>query len=98
MRFKGEHLVMKFLNTSQSKLRIQQTRYTEQKGSTGISVCSLLKGPIDSLFLSNAIATAQSDLRVYEDNVVLIPDNEPRNVEVIKQIEKYINENFDVVI
>ena len=55
-------------------------------------------GPIDSLFLSNAIATAQPDLRVYEDNVVLIPDNEPRNVEVIKQIEKYINENFDVVI
>lgn len=58
----------------------------------------VVEGPIDSLFLSNAIATAQSDLRVYEDNVVLIPDNEPRNAEVIKQIEKYINENFDVVI
>ena len=58
----------------------------------------VVEGPIDSLFLFNSIATAQSDLRVYKDNVVLIPDNEPRNAEVIKQIEKYINENFDVVI
>ena len=58
----------------------------------------VVEGPIDSLFLFNSIATAQSDLRVYKDNVVLIPDNEPRNAEVIKQIQKYINENFDVVI
>ena len=58
----------------------------------------VVEGPIDSLFLFNSIATAQSDLRVYKDNVVLIPDNEPRNAEVIKQIDKYINENFDVVI
>jgi exopolyphosphatase/pppGpp-phosphohydrolase len=35
---------------------------------------------------------------VYKDNVVLIPDNEPRNLEIVKQIEKYINENFQVVI
>ena len=28
----------------------------------------------------------------------LIPDNEPRNLEIVKQIEKYINENFQVVI
>lgn len=58
----------------------------------------VVEGPIDSLFVDNCLATAQSDLRIYKDNVVLIPDNEPRNVEVVKQIEKYINENFDVVI
>ena len=28
----------------------------------------------------------------------MIPDNEPRNKEVIKQIEKYINEKYNVVI
>jgi hypothetical protein len=28
----------------------------------------------------------------------LIPDNEPRNKEVVKQIEKYINEKYNVVI
>jgi exopolyphosphatase/pppGpp-phosphohydrolase len=28
----------------------------------------------------------------------LVPDNEPRNFEIVKQIEKYIDENFQVVI
>ena len=60
-------------------------------------VC-VFEGPIDSLFIDNSIATAQSDLRVYKDNVVLVPDNEPRNFEIVKQIEKYIEENFEVVI
>ena len=27
-----------------------------------------------------------------------MPDNEPRNFEIVKQIEKYIEENFEVVI
>lgn len=58
----------------------------------------VVEGPIDSLFLDNCVATAQSDLRIYKKNVVLIPDNEPRNKEVVAQIEKYINENFEVVI
>ena len=59
----------------------------------------VVEGPLDSLFLDNAIATAQSDLRVANKEVsVLIPDNEPRNKEVVKQIEKYINEKYNVVI
>ena len=58
----------------------------------------VVEGPIDSLFLDNCIATAQSDLRVKGDRVVLIPDNEPRNEQVIKQVNRYIDENYDVVI
>ena len=58
----------------------------------------VVEGPIDSLFLDNCIATAQSDLRVKGDRVVLIPDNEPRNEQVIKQVSRYIDENYDVVI
>ena len=59
----------------------------------------VVEGPIDSLFLDNCIATAQSDLRIRNKDVaVLIPDNEPRNLEVVKQIEKYINEGYRVVI
>ena len=58
----------------------------------------VVEGPIDSLFLDNCIATAQSDLRVGGDDVVLIPDNEPRNNEVVKQVKTYIDGNYNVVI
>ena len=43
-------------------------------------------------------STAQSDLRVNGNDVVLIPDNEPRNNEVVKQVKTYIESNFNVVI
>ena len=60
----------------------------------------VVEGPIDSLFIPNCIAVAQSDLRVpqYKDKAVLVPDNEPRNKEVIKQVEKAIDENYRVVV
>ena len=60
----------------------------------------VVEGPIDSLFLDNCIATAQSDLRLKnrKDNIVLIPDNEPRNEQIVKQIEKFINNNYSVVL
>ena len=58
----------------------------------------VVEGPIDSLFLDNCIATAQSDLRVGGEDVVLIPDNEPRNNEVVKQVKTYIDDNYNVVI
>ena len=60
----------------------------------------VVEGPIDSLFLDNCIATAQSDLRISykKQNVVLIPDNEPRNKEIVKQIEKFIDEHYSVVL
>tara|TARA_B110000483_G_scaffold242696_1_gene329373 strand:- start:1650 stop:2459 length:810 start_codon:yes stop_codon:yes gene_type:complete len=65
--------------------------------STNIHV---VEGPIDSLFLQNGIAVAQSDLRLpnFKDKAVLIPDNEPRNIEVCKQIEKFIDEDYSVCI
>ena len=60
----------------------------------------VVEGPIDSLFLENCIATAQSDLRIKnkKDNVILIPDNEPRNKEIVKQIERFINDGYSVVL
>jgi hypothetical protein len=60
----------------------------------------VVEGPIDSLFIPNCIAVAQSDLRVpkYKDNAVLIPDNEPRNKEICKQISKWIDEGYRVVL
>lgn len=58
----------------------------------------VVEGPFDSLFLKNSIAVAQSDLRVpqYKDNAILVPDNEPRNPEICKQIERCINDGYRV--
>jgi len=61
------------------------------------------EGPIDSLFLDNAVATADANLtsivNVLDKNkVVLVYDNEPRNKDIVKQIEKAIDEHFKVVI
>ena len=61
------------------------------------------EGPIDSLFLDNAVATADSNLTsitkvLPKENVVLIYDNEPRNKEIVKQMEKAIDEHYKVVI
>ena len=60
----------------------------------------IVEGPIDSLFIPNCIAVAQSDMRVpqYKDKAILVPDNEPRNREVTKQIENAIDEGYRVVV
>jgi hypothetical protein len=60
------------------------------------------EGPIDSMFIDNCIATADANLSsakgVIENknNMTLIFDNEPRNLSLIKRIEKAIDQNFKV--
>ncbi len=58
----------------------------------------VMEGPFDSLFVDNSIAVAQSDLRLpeYKDKVILVPDNEPRNKEVCKQIKRCIDEGYRI--
>ena len=63
----------------------------------------VVEGPIDSMFLDNAVATADSHLEAItqvfdKSKVVLIFDNEPRNKEICKQIERAIENHFNVVI
>jgi hypothetical protein len=63
----------------------------------------VVEGPIDSMFLNNAVATADSNLQSItkifkKEQVTLIFDNEPRNKEICKQIENAINEHYSVVI
>jgi len=65
----------------------------------------VLEGPIDSLFISNAIASAGGDLisplqklDVHINKFVVVYDNECRNVETIKKIEKAIDFGFRVCI
>ena len=57
---------------------------------------------MDSLFVKNAVATADSNLTIAEylgkDRLVLIYDNEPRNKAIVKQIERAIDKDFRVCI
>lgn len=61
------------------------------------------EGPIDSLFLSNAVATADANLTnavnyIPKDKLVLIFDNEPRNKDICKLMDKAIEEHFQICI
>ena len=63
----------------------------------------VVEGPIDSMFLDNAVATADSNLESITDvldksKVALVFDNEPRNKEIVAKMEKAIDNHFNVVI
>jgi len=63
----------------------------------------LTEGPIDSMFLSNAIGAGGTDFSraLYSlagENVVLIFDNQPRNKQVVKKVESYAQRDHSMVI
>lgn len=63
----------------------------------------VVEGPIDSMFLNNAVATADSNLEsitsVYDrSKITLVFDNEPRNKEIVKKIDEAIEKHYNVVI
>ena len=59
----------------------------------------VVEGPIDSLFLDNCIAVGGADFtRLEKENTTIVFDNERRNYEVLKQIEKTINLGYNVVL
>jgi transcription elongation factor Elf1 len=61
----------------------------------------VVEGPIDSLFLPNAIAVSGASfdtptIKSLLTNAVIVMDNEPRNKEIVKQMGKYIEEGYNV--
>jgi len=61
----------------------------------------VVEGPIDSLFLPNAIAVSGSSfdtptIRQLLTNATIVMDNEPRNKEIVKQLNKYIDLGYSV--
>lgn len=65
----------------------------------------VVEGPIDSMFLPNALAMAGSHLDqtiksigITPPQVTVIYDNEPRNKDIVKAIEKAINNGYNVCI
>jgi hypothetical protein len=60
----------------------------------------ILEGPIDSMFLPNAIAMVGADcpLEDLPKNSVFVYDNEPRNREIIKRMENVILAQYPLVV
>ena len=60
------------------------------------------EGPIDSMFIDNCVAYAGSTLSKVDfsdtDKCTFIYDNERRNKEILKQMEKMINKNFQLFV
>jgi hypothetical protein len=64
----------------------------------------VVEGPLDSLFLPNAIAVGGTSFGKMEmvglpkDKLVMIVDNQPRNKDVARVLDKIIASNYNVVI
>jgi hypothetical protein len=65
---------------------------------------TIVEGPIDSLFVENCVAVAGTgfgkieNLGLKKELVTIVFDNQPRNPEVCKLVEKYIKLNYKVFI
>jgi hypothetical protein len=62
----------------------------------------VVEGPIDSLFIPNAIAVSGASfdtptIRKLLTNATIVMDNEPRNKDIVRQLEKYIDLGYNVV-
>jgi hypothetical protein len=60
----------------------------------------ITEGPIDSLFLSNAVALAgaDADIKINHEQCTMIFDNEPRNQEIISRMIKAVDKKFNLVV
>ena len=59
----------------------------------------VVEGPLDSLFVDNCIAVAGSDFNdIPPCEAVIIMDNEPRNNEVVRTMEKLIAQDYNIVV
>ena len=60
----------------------------------------IVEGPLDSLFLDNCLAAGGADLtlRMPNNQVTYLFDNEPRNKEIIKRMYAVIEKDYNVVI
>jgi len=61
---------------------------------------TVVEGPIDSMFIDNAIAMAGADVSKLNVDADLrfCYDNEPRSKEIIRRMERSINEGYSVVV
>ena len=92
---------------SDTKIRYVTVKVTDEKKLFGLhrlrkqDKVYVLEGQFDSYFVENSIASGDSNLGgvaavLPELNVTLVYDNEPRNKDIVKQIEKSIDKGYNV--
>ena len=99
------------LETSDKTIRYVTIRTNESQkkliyGMDKIDVKQKIKvveGPIDSMFLTNCVASGDANLMIASDEIsadekILIFDNEPRNKEIVKMMQDAIKSGHNVVI
>jgi 3-phosphoglycerate kinase len=84
-------------NESDAKLIYGMDRVNLKK------LVKVVEGPIDSLFLTNCVASGDANLSLTVKDIdaeekILIFDNEPRNKEIVKMMQDAIKLRYDVVI
>jgi transcription elongation factor Elf1 len=89
-------------NESESKLVYGMDRIDLEKP------VKIVEGPIDSLFLSNCLASGDANLAltakevikkgILKENIILCPDREPRNKEIVKMMQDAIKLDYVIVI
>lgn len=63
----------------------------------------IVEGPFDSMFLPNAIALRSSTVQIprevlKKNNFTIIFDNEPRNFEIIRQLQSYARKGYNICV
>ena len=92
---------------SDTKMRYITVKISDEKKIFGLhrmsrkSTVYVFEGQFDSLFIENGIASGDSNLcgvgtALVDCDVVLVYDNEPRNKEIVSQINKAVENNFKV--
>jgi len=92
---------------SDTKIRYVTVKVTDEKKIFGLhrlqtqNKIYVLEGQFDSFFVDNSIASGDSNLGsvaaiLSELDVTLVYDNEPRNKDIVKQIEKSIDSGYKI--
>jgi transcription elongation factor Elf1 len=90
-----------------SKIRYCTVKISDEKKIFGLhrvqksNKVYVFEGQFDSLFIENSVASGDSNLcgvgAILTDcEIVLVYDNEPRNKEIVKQIERAVNSEYNV--
>ena len=91
----------------QNRIRYCTVKVGEEKKLFGMhrmrldSRVYVVEGQFDSFFIPNCVASGDSNLggvvdHLATDNITLVYDNEPRNPEIVKQVERSINKGYSV--